>query len=130
MIKIISVLILSIFIITSCKNGDQQEFSLEDVQINETNDYLQLPAGIIENKVKLYEEGFTQHFIYPDSSYVIILKGENAELALPKTDNPDIFSKKENIEKFQIIYGNVKSSRKDEFDFAFKRMKKNGIKKK
>ncbi|MBL4569383.1 MAG: hypothetical protein JKY69_07020 [Flavobacteriaceae bacterium] len=126
----IFILVIGIFILTSCKRNSETEYSFEDIQINTSDYYLTLPIGIKKNEVDNYTEGFYQHFVYSDNSYVIILRGGNAGLELPKSDNPKIHSRKENIDGIRMIYGNVKSERKAEFDKAFDLMKENGIKKK
>lgn len=126
----IFILIIGILILTSCKQNSGIEYSFEDVQVNKSDYYLTLPTGIIKNQVDSYEEGFYQHFVYSDNSYVIILRGGNAELELPKSNNPKIHSRYESIDRIRMVYGNVKSERKAEFDKAFDLMKENGIKKK
>jgi hypothetical protein len=126
----IFILIIGILILTSCKQNSGIEYSFEDVQVNKSDYYLTLPPAIIKNQVDSYEEGFYQHFVYSDNSYVIILRGGNAELELPKSNNPKIHSRYESIDRIRMVYGNVKSERKAEFDKAFDLMKENGIKKK
>ena len=126
----IFILIIGILILSSCKQKSGIEYSFEDVQINTSDYYLTLPAGIIKNKVDSYEEGFYQHFVYPDNSYVIILRGGNAELELPKNENSGIHSRRQYIDRIIMVYGNVKTERKTEFDKAFDMMKENGLKKK
>jgi hypothetical protein len=126
----IFIIIFGILILSNCKQKNGIEYSFADVQINKSDYYLTLPTDIKENKVTDYTEGFYQHFIFSDNSYVIILKGGNAELELPKSDNPEIFSRYESIDRIRMVYGNVKKERKAEFDQAFDLMKKNGIKKK
>jgi len=126
----IFIIIFGILILSNCKQKSGIEYSFVDVQINRSNSYLTLPIDIKENKVTSFTEGFYQHFIFSDNSYVIILKGGNAELELPKSDNPEIYSRYESIDRIRMVYGNVKTERKAEFDKAFDLMKKNGIKKK
>ena len=126
----IFIIIFGILILSNCKQKSGIEYSFVDVQINKSDYYLTLPKDIKENKVTSYTEGFYQHFIFSDNSYVIILRGGNAELELPKSDNPEIYSRYENIDRIRMVYGNVKTERKAEFDKAFDLMKKNGIKKK
>jgi hypothetical protein len=126
----ILIIIIGILIVSSCKQKGEIEYSFEKVQISSSDYYLILPSGIVRNQVETYEEGFTQYFIYSDNSYVIILKGGNAELELPKSDNPEIHSRFQTINRIQMVYGNVKSERNVEFDRAFDLMKANGIKKK
>ena len=126
----ILLLIIGILIFSNCKEKNEIEYSFVDVQINKSNYYLTLPAGITKNKVDHYEEGFIQQFIYSDKSYVIILRGGNADLELPNSDNAEIHSRYESVDRIQMVYGNVKSERKEEFDRAFDLMKVNGIKKK
>lgn len=126
----IFILIFGILILSNCKQKSGIEYSFADVQINKSDYYLTLPKDIEENKVTSYTEGFYQHFIFSDNSYVIILRGGNAELELPKNDNPEIYSRYESIDRVRMVYGNVKTERKAEFDKAFDLMKKNGIKKK
>ncbi|WP_407556299.1 hypothetical protein [Winogradskyella sp. 4-2091] len=92
--------------------------------------YLTLPIGIEKNQVESYEEGFYQDFVYSDNSYVIILRGGNAGLELPKNENSETHSRKEYIDGTEMVYGNVKTERKAEFDKAFDIMKENGLKKK
>lgn len=124
------IFIFGIIILSSCKPKSLFEYSFVDVQINESDYYLTLPIGIIKNQVDTFEEGFYQHFIFSDNSYVILLKGGNAELELPKSDNRNIHSRYENIDRIQIVYNNVKTERRAEFDKAFDLMIENGILKK
>ena len=124
------ILVIGFLILSSCKQKNETEYSFEDVQVNTTDYYLTLPKGIVENKVTNYTEGFYQHFIFSDNSYVIILRGGNAELELPKSDDSEIHSRAESIDGIRMIYANVKTERKAEFDKAFDLMKENGIKKK
>ncbi len=124
------ILIFGIVILSSCKPKNGNEYSFIDVQINKSEYYLTLPNGIIKNKIDFYEEGFYQHFVYPDNSYVVILRGGNAELELPKSDNPEIHSRYESIDRIRMVYGNVKTEQNEEFDKAFDIMKDKGIKKK
>ena len=126
----IFILIFGILILSNCKKKSGIEYSFADVQINTSDYYLTLPTGITKNKTDSYEEGFYQHFVYSDNSYVTILRGGNAELELPKSDNAEIHSRYESIDRIRIVYGNVKPERKAEFDKAFDLMKENGIKKK
>ena len=124
------IFIFGIIILSSCKPKSLFEYSFVDVQINESDYYLTLPIGIIKNQVDTFEEGFYQYFIFSDNSYVILLKGGNAELELPKSDNRNIHSRYENIDRIQIVYNNVKTERRAEFDKAFDLMIENGILKK
>ena len=124
------ILIFGIVVLSSCKPKSGNEYSFTDVQINKSDYYLTLPNGIIKNKVDSFEEGFYQYFVYPDNSYVVILRGGNAELKLPKSDNPEIHSRYESIDRIHMVYGNVKTERKEEFDKAFDIMKDKGINKK
>ncbi|OBX18711.1 hypothetical protein LX77_03906 [Gelidibacter algens] len=128
--KKILIILIGILILSNCKQSGGIEYSFEDVQVNTSDDYLTLPTGIIKNKVDSYEEGFYQHFVYPDNRYVIILRGGNAELNEPKNDNPEIHSREQSVDRIRMIYGNVKTERKAEFDKAFDLMKENGLKKK
>ena len=128
--KKILIILIGILILSNCKQSGGIEYYFEDVQVNTSDDYLTLPTGIIKNKVDSYEEGFYQHFVYPDNSYVIILRGGNAELNKPKNDNPEIHSREQSVDRIRMIYGNVKTERKAEFDKAFDLMKENGLKKK
>jgi len=123
------ILIFGILILSNCKQKSRTEYSFAKVQINESDYYLTLPIGIKKNEVDNYTEGFYQHFIYADNSYVIILRGGNAELNEPENDNPDFHSRGQSVDGIRMIYGNVKSERKAEFDKAFDLMKENGIKK-
>ncbi|MDP2059190.1 MAG: hypothetical protein Q8J97_05575, partial [Flavobacteriaceae bacterium] len=66
--KKIFILIIGILILSNCKSKSGAEYSFEDVQINQSDYYLTLPAGITKNEVNTYEEGFYQHFIYTDNS--------------------------------------------------------------
>ena len=124
------ILIIGILILSSCKTKNGIEYSFEDVQINTSDYYLTLPIGITKNEVNTYTEGFYQHFIYSDNSYVVILRGGNAELELPYNDNSEIHSRRQFVDRVIMIYGNVKTERKEEFDKAFDIMKENGLKKK
>jgi len=124
------ILIFGILILLSCKLKSGIEYSFADVQINNSDYYLTLPIGIEKNQIDSYEEGFYQYFVYPDKSYVAIMKGGNATLELPENGNSAIHSRKESIDGIRMIYGNVTSERKAEFDKAFDLMKENGIKKK
>ena len=126
----ITIIIIAILVLSGFKQQRGNKYSFEDVQINKSDSYLTLPKGINKNIVEEYTEGFYQMFFYTDGSSVIILKGGNAILELPKNDNPDRFARKEIINRIQMVYGNVKLKRKAEFDKAFDLMKKNGIKKK
>jgi len=126
----ITIIIIAILVLSSFKQQRGNKYSFEDIQINKSDSYLTLPKGIYKNIVKEYTEGFYQIFFYKDDSSVIILKGGNTILELPKNDNPDRFARKEIINRIQLVYGNVKLKRKAEFDKAFDLMKKNGIKKK
>ena len=128
--KKIITLIIGILILSNCKPKSGLEYSFEDVQINTSDYYLTLPTGIIKNKVDSYEEGFYQHFVYSDHSYVIILRGGSAELELPKNEKPGIHSRRQNVDRLIMVYGNVKTERKAEFDKAFDIMKEKGLKKK
>jgi hypothetical protein len=91
---------------------------------------LTLPTGIKKNEINTYEEGFYQHFIYSDNSYVVILRGGNAGLNEPKNDNPKLHSREQSVDRIRMIYGNVKTERKAGFDKAFDLIKQKGIKKK
>ncbi|TVZ59231.1 hypothetical protein NA63_1758 [Flavobacteriaceae bacterium MAR_2010_105] len=126
----IFILIFGILILSNCKQKSGIEYSFADVQINKSDYYLTLPIGIKKNEVDNYTEGFYQHFIYSDNSYVIILRGGNATLELPENKNSETHSRKESIDGIRMVYGNVKAERKSEFDKAFDLMKENGIKKK
>ena len=126
----IFILIFGILILLSCKHKSGIEYSFEDVQINKSDFYLTLPVGIEKNQIYSYEEGFYQYFVYSDKSYVAILRGGNATLELPENENSETHSRKESIDRIRMIYGNVKSERKAEFDAVFDLMKENGIKKK
>jgi hypothetical protein len=126
----IFILIFGILTLSNCELKSNIEYSFEDVQVRESDHYLTLPSGIIINEVNTYEEGFYQHFIYSDNSYVIILKGGNAELDLPENANSGIHSRRQYVDRVIMVYGNVKTERKVEFDKAFDIMKLNGIKKK
>ena len=121
--------ICSIFLLWSCGQKNGSGYSFQDVQISTSDNYLVLPSGFVTDEVNSYEEGFTQHFIYSDSSYVIILKGSNADLAVPGGQNTDNYSREQNVEGIQMLYGNVRADRKAEFDQAFDLMKKNRLKK-
>ena len=123
------ILIFGILILSNCKQKRGIEYSFADVQVNKSDYYLTLPIGIEKNQVDTYEEGFYQYFVYSDKSYVTILRGGNATLELPENENPEIHSRKENIDGVRMVYGNVTSERKAEFDKAFDLMKENGIKK-
>ena len=124
------ILLFGILILFSCKQKNGIEYSFAEVQINKSDYYLTLPTGIKKNKVDNYTEGFYQHFVYSDSSYVIILRGGNAGLELPKSDNSEIHARKESIDGLKMVYGNVRTNRKEEFDKAFDLMKEKGLKKK
>ena len=124
------ILILGILILLSCKLKSGIENSFVDVQINNSDYYLTLPIGIEKNQIDSYEEGFYQYFVYSDQSFVTILKGGNATLELPENENSETHSRKESIDGIRMIYGNVTSERKAEFDKAFDLMKETGIKKK
>lgn len=128
--KITFIILIGILCLSSRKQNDEQEYIFEDVQIYNSNYYLMLPAGIIENKVDIYAEGFYQDFIYSDKSVIVILRGGNAGLDEPKIDNHDIHSRLQSVDGIQMIYGNVKTERKAEFDKAFDLMKQQGLKKK
>ena len=128
--KKIFILIIGILILSNCKSKSGAEYSFEDVRINTSDYYLTLPAGITKNKIDSYEEGFYQHFVYSDNSYVIILRGGNAELELPKNENSGIHSRRQYVDRVIMVYGNVKTERKAEFDKAFDIMKESGLKKK
>ena len=128
--KKILIIIIGILTLSNCKQKSEIEYSLEDVQVNTSDYYLTLPTGIIKNQIDSYEEGFYQHFVYPDNSYVIILKGGNAGLELPKNNDLGTHSRMESIDGIRMVYGDVKSERKAEFDKAFDLMKESGIKKK
>ncbi len=80
----IIIFIFGILIFSSCALKNGNEYSFNDVQINQSQYYLTLPIGIKENKVETYTEGFYQHFLYSDNSYVVILRGGNAELNEPE----------------------------------------------
>ncbi|HET8737368.1 MAG TPA: hypothetical protein VFM69_12290 [Pricia sp.] len=122
--------VIGFFVLLSCGEKNGQETSFEKFQINNSDQYLTLPAGVIENEVTTYEEGFTQHFIYENNSYVILLRGGNAELATPNGSKPERFSREEKINGFHLMYGNVTTERKLEFDQAFDQMKENGLERK
>ena len=92
--------IIGSLILFSCGEKNGQETSFDDLQINKSDQFLALPAGVIENKVTTYEEGFTQHFIYKENSYVIILQGGNAELAVPNNSKSDKFPGKKELTDF------------------------------
>ena len=124
------ILIFGILILLSCKLKSGIENSFVDVQINNSDYYLTLPIGIEKNQIDSYEEGFYQYFVYSDQSFVTILKGGNATLELPENENSETHSRKESIDGIRMIYGNVTSERKAEFDKAFDLMKETGIKKK
>lgn len=124
------ILILGILILSNCKQKGEIEYSFDDVQVNKSEYYLTLPIGIKKNEVNTYEDGFYQHFIYPDNSYVIILRGGNAELNVPKNDNPEMHFRAQSVDRIQMIYGNVQTERKAEFDKAFDIMKQKGLKRK
>ena len=126
----IFILIFGILILSNCKQKSGIEYSFADFQINKSDLYLTLPIGIKKNEVDSYTEGFYQHFIYSDNSYVIILRGGNATLELPENENSETHSRKESIDGIRIVYGNVITERKAEFDKAFDLMKEHGIKKK
>ena len=128
--KKITILIFGILILLSCKQKSKIEYSFAEVQINKSDYYLTLPIGIEKNQIESYEEGFYQYFIYPDKSYVAILRGGNATLELPENKNSEIHSREQSVERIRMIYGNVKTERKAEFDEAFDLKKENGIKKK
>jgi hypothetical protein len=128
--KKIFILLLGFLILSGYNQKSENECSLVEVQINETNYYLTLPTGIKKNEVTTYEEGFYQQFTYTDNSFVVILRGGNAELDEPKSDNPKIYSRKQRVDRIIMVYGNVKPERKAEFDKAFDLMKENGILKK
>ena len=124
------ILLFGISILTNCKQESRIEYSFTDVEINKSDYYLTLPIGIEKNDVHNFTEGFYQHFIYSDDSYVVILRGGNAVLDVPKNVNSEIHSRGQSVGRIRMIYGNVKSERKAEFDEAFDLMKKNGLKKK
>tara|TARA_R110002124_G_scaffold285930_1_gene465402 strand:+ start:77 stop:469 length:393 start_codon:yes stop_codon:yes gene_type:complete len=126
----IFILIFGILILSNCKQKSGIEYSFADVQVNKSDYYLTLPLGIEKNQVDSYEEGFYQYFVYSDKSYVAILRGGNAELIEPENNKPDFHSRGQSVDGIRMIYGNVKSERKTEFDKAFDLMKENGIKKK
>ena len=128
--RFLIILIFGTLILSSCALKNGIEYPFTDVQINQSPYYLTLPIGIKENKVETYTEGFYQHFIYSDNSYVVILRGGNAELNQPKNADPEIHSRKQTVDRVRMIYGNVKPDRKAEFDKAFDLMKENGLKKK
>ena len=128
--KKITILIFGILILFSCKQKSGIEYSFEDVQINKSDYYLTLPIGIEKNQIDSYEEGFYQYFIYSDNSYVAMLRGGNATLELPENENSETHSREQSVDRIRMIYGNVKTERKAEFDKAFDLMKENGIKKK
>jgi hypothetical protein len=58
------------------------------------------------------------------------LRGGNATLELPENKNAETHSREQSVDGIQMVYGNVKTERKAEFDKAFDLMKENGIKKK
>ena len=128
--KKITILIFGILILLSCKQNSGIEYSFEDVQINKSDYYLTLPTGIEKKHIDSYEEGFYQYFVYSDNSYVAILRGGNATLELPENENSETHSREQSVDRIRMIYGNVKTERKAEFDKAFDLMKENGIKKK
>ncbi len=124
------ILIFGFLILLNCKQKSGIEYSLADVQINKSDYYLTLPIGIEKNQIDSYEEGFYQYFIYSDKSYVAILRGANATLELPENENSETHSREQSVDRIRMIYGNVKTQRKAEFDKAFDLMKENGLKKK
>jgi hypothetical protein len=125
----IYILIFGVLILSNCNQKSEIEYYFEQVQVNTTDLYLTLPKDIIENKVTTYEEGYYQHFIFSDNSFVIILRGGNAELH-NKIDSPETFYRKQSVDGIRMIYDHVKSERKAEFDKAFNLMKENGLKRK
>jgi hypothetical protein len=126
----IIILIIGILILSNCKEKNGIEYSFADVQINNSDLYLTLPTGILKNEVEDYTEGIYQNFIYSDNSFVIISTSGFGTIKITENQNSEYHNRKENIDGIQIVYDNVKSERKAEFDKAFDLMKKNGIKKK
>ena len=123
------ILIFGIIILVNCKPKSEIEYSFAEVQVYKSDYYLTLPSGIKKNNVNTYTEGFYQDFVYSDNSYVIILRGGNAGLELDENDSPEFHSRVQSVDGIRMLYGNVKSERKAEFDKAFDLMKENGIKK-
>ena len=58
------------------------------------------------------------------------MRGGNATLELPENENTETHSREQSVDRIRMIYGNVKTERKAEFDKAFDLMKENGLKKK
>ena len=100
--------------------------SLEKTNVTDCNGKtigLMLPKGWkIPDRLEI-EEGFIQTYSYPDKSYLSILCGD-AEFHKQEIVKENEFAREEKYNGFSIIYGNVKSNRKEEFDAALNLIKK------
>jgi len=124
--KVQSLLTFTLLIIlgASCDYG-KKKIALEEISLEGCPELksLKLPIGNFKKSEHSYEEGHITTFIYPDSSYIMVLCGGNADLGGAYFDGKDNYSKEEYIKSAHLKYGNVPKDRIDEFEYAFEAMK-------
>jgi hypothetical protein len=80
---------------------------------------LKIPEGYIWTDTSRYVEGHIVTVIYPDSSYISILCGANAELNLPSEQIKELYYRKKKFKGITILYQRVTPIRKKTFDKFF-----------
>ena len=117
--------IVALFILVSCGRLEKKEFKLDEVELEdciEERKMLFLPTGWIKSDRQYYGDGFMEYYSYADKSIISVLCGENAELNFSQLFDEEKHSRKESIAGRIIMYENVSTERKAEFDKAFDKM--------
>ena len=119
------VLILMV-VLTSCnqllEENTFEEYSLEDCFGKSKS--LLLPKGWFRDKSHHNGHGYIQLIQYPDSSYIMINCAHTTEIHPNKLLEPGFHSRIEVIDGISILYNNVPTRNKPEFDRSFELIKK------
>lgn len=84
---------------------------------------IKVPAGHKKPYHNNYEEGSIITISYPDSSYIAIICGSNAELNL-KDENTNLHGRKIYSDGLTIIYEHVRDKNLKYFERAFSKLEK------
>ena len=112
--------------ISSCKNEKKTNIIIDETIITNCLGKplkLYLPKGYeIPDRVENYT-GFFQTYTYPDKSAISVMCDSTSSLEISKSIVYLGFTREERINDISLIYWNVTTERKAEFDFAFDKMK-------
>lgn len=119
-------ILLWMVMLTSCNHlleeNTFEEYALKDCFGKSKN--LLLPKGWLRDKSHYNGHGYLQLIQYPDSSYIMINCAHTTEIQPSKLLQPGFHSRIEVIDGISILYSNVPTRNKPEFDRSFELMKK------